>query len=166
MPNKPGGAPYPLPTDPVAQGAAAIDALAAFVDPSELTVLRPAALNVTSGAWGACGSWTASQDVKGNGLTYSNAGIVAVKAGRYTCEAFATIPGGAGTRRGIAVSSPGTSPVNAVSIGPPAASGNNNVFIAQTITVPAGGTITVWIFQDSAATLGVLNLQLTARRQP
>jgi hypothetical protein len=100
MPNTARGLPYPVPTDPVAQGAAAIQALAAALDArQQVAILRRAAPLVGLGPGGAYVPWdTETRDDPGC-LTPGQDTIHLPEAGAWfytVCVMFGTASGDGG----------------------------------------------------------------------
>lgn len=166
MPNQPGGAPYPLPSDPVAAGAAVITALAAFVDPAEVTAVRSASNNIPTATWILI-VWSGAQDQKGSGLSVGNgsSGVTCTKAGRYRVDMAGSIPGGATGRRGVGIAI-STATATQFQLVAPTPSGSNTLSYSSSITVPAGGMISGFMYQDSGATIVATGLSMTVNRQP
>lgn len=163
----PGGIPYPAPTDPVSQGAANMAAIATFLDPAETLIYRSGGQNAVTNTWTMAGGFSATRFTKGAGLTFTAAGIQVAAAGRYRCEAWAVIPAGAGQRRGIAAGlTTGMLATDAQVLEPPAGGASNALTISQTISAPAGGVITLYMYQDSGATLVATNISLSVQREP
>ena len=104
----PGGIPYPAPTDPVSQGAANMTAIATFLDPAELALIRSTPVNFNSGLWTANPppGWTGSPLVqKGTGIVVSGGGAQVTAAGRYRVDYVGNFAANATGRRGVTVGS-------------------------------------------------------------
>lgn len=165
--NTPGGIPYPLPTDPVANGAANMQAMATFLDPAEICLYRAENTNVSTGAWGTTG-FTSTPWTVGTGITPVAGGVNVAAAGRYRVEACATFAANsAGTRRGIAVGPPGgvtfSTPQD---IRTPCGSDATPVSIATTVLMTAPGSILVYLYQNSGATILASAIRFNVYRAP
>lgn len=136
-----------------------------LIQPSEMTQYRTPGMNVPTGVWTAVTAWTGSQDVKGNEFGSAGSGVVCATGGRYKCECSAVMPTG-GARRGIAASTPVAGNAVIVFNGPVVAGQPGNYTVSQTISMPAGGTISISLYQDSGATIIATSIQIIVKREP
>jgi hypothetical protein len=132
---------------------------------SEMTTSRTVGLNVPTGVWTQVGTWSNSSDQRGSEFGSASTGLTVATGGRYLVIAFAQLFGQAtGGRRGITVgATTGVPTIN--SLGPAIASAaqSNNLMFTRVITMGSSGIITVWLYQDSGATLVTQNdITLTA----
>lgn len=120
---------------------------------SEMTTTRTVNLSIPTGVWTPVG-WSNSSDTRGSEFGSSPSGLVVTTGGRYLCNAFASIQGGAGTRRGITVGTVegGVPALNTIQppVGPTV---QNNLAFTRVINVAKGQTITMYCYQDSGAAL-------------
>ena len=161
--NTPGGIPYPEPTDPVAQGADAMQEIAAQLDPSIVKGNRAAAQNLTNAAWTPITTWTQIKRV-GDGLTLTTAGVICNRAGEVTVEAWGIIgSNNGGTRRGAGVwLTGGMSAAAPQNMGGVLTGQAAPVYITATLTVTAGQIVSFYIYQDSGSTITSTAHYLTA----
>lgn len=161
MPNTPGGLPYPLPTEPVAQGAARLRALAEALDPAVVGVQQTGVWSCPSGGWQLV-PMASSLITVGAGLAAAGSGVSVNRTGRFQIFARITFAAStAGNRRGVAVG--GSGGVSAVSspqlLIPPAPSGTQTVSVAGELGATAGDVLSLYAFQDTGANMA---LPLTA----
>jgi hypothetical protein len=168
--------PYPSPTDPVYQGAAAIQALATALDalvfPRDYRAINgTTSVSVSTGVWTKVGGWntTAEAGSVGTGITSSANGLQLNQPGVYLLTAMVEWAGGsAGGRRIL-----GFGPASGAAAGAyyragaitPDTSALDQTY-AETLYVDAAsvGLWQPWVNQNTAATLALANRRFTARR--
>lgn len=119
------------------------------------------AQNANTGVWKVL-DMTFTDFVEGSGMTAGPSGVQVTSAGQYQVSAKFIVGGnpqgrrliGLGTRAGRLVEQS----ISAVS------ASDMSMALSFEITVPAGGVIAPWVYQDSGLTLLVSQPQLTARR--
>jgi hypothetical protein len=162
----PGGAlPYPLPDEPVKDGAQRVMELAEKLVTSEWLVFRAEDQNVPTGVWTNVGP-TSTPVSRGAGyLQGGGLGVTVLKAGRYLVHATAVIsPSGAG-RRGITVHTSAAPPFSvAQPLGPASPSQQHTMAMATILQCAAGSSYGVFVFQDSGTTQLVSSSRLNFYR--
>lgn len=160
--NTSGGFPYPLPSEPVRDGAIRIQGLAETIDqdPDEMQIYRGVDHTATTGAWGRVG-WTGVTYSHGSGLAAvsgSGGGVKVTNAGRYFVQGGCQFPGSNGGGRrmvGVADASLASPPGDGhATVG--GVSGLHTHHFGRAISLPAGATVSLFIFQDSGANLVIL----------
>jgi hypothetical protein len=123
---------------------------------SEMTTYRTVGLNVPSAVWTAPTAWSGSQDARGSEFGSGSTGLQVSTGGRYLCSGYALLNGQAsGGRRGIAVGTVegGVAAIQSVVPAIASAAQPNNLSFTRIISVGAGQTITLYLYQDSGATI-------------
>jgi hypothetical protein len=177
MPSKttPSGYPYPLPTEPVRDGAAATKALADWLQggPPEMQLSRSTIMVATNAGWTKLG-WQntlyQSASAVNAGMYFQGAGQgVVCPVGRYLVEGQVTFPAATG-RRGIFLGPWGGTLPDSTK-GPQqiisAITGNpTTVHLSGTVVLAAQDAITISVYQDSGAdlTLTGTTFMLNVRR--
>jgi len=171
----PGGLPYPAPTDPVAQGAAAIQALATAVDalvfPKDYRAITgTSTVTISTGVWTKVGVWLAAEPgAVGSGITSSANGLQLLVPGVYLLSAMVEWAGGSsGGRRLMGFGTAAAASAGAFyrnSVITPDTSAVDQTY-SEVIYVDAAsvGSWSLWVNQNTAATLNLANRRFAARR--
>jgi hypothetical protein len=156
MPNQPGGAPYPLPTDPVANGALAITNLAQYVDRALVRGTRTAAQNVPTGTWTQITTWTRISQV-GTDLNTATAGIICNRAGYVYMEAWGQFAvDSRGTVRGVAIGpAAGLTASVPAPLQPIMATRAMWLYTSLVLPVAAGDQLSMFAYQDAGVTITI-----------
>jgi hypothetical protein len=164
----PGGLPYPLPTEPVAQGAAAIQALALALDPYLAGSYRIHnaldTVTVSSGPWSGIGIKTV-ETFQGSEIVASGNGFAVTRAGLYDVALSIQC----GNANATAVT---------IGVGVNAANGPGSTMRASTnpggaglvilyaglVRLAAGDTIGAMVSHNASTTLTFTNRRFSLRR--
>ncbi len=142
-----------------------LNALSVIQNSMELQISSSQAL--TTATWTVATLTAAPVVSSGTNLAGGTTGITVTTAGRYLCTGIASFSAGsATTRRAVGVSS--------ASGGAPGAFSNvvvagfaataHSVFFTKELSFNAGDVISLWVFQDSGASLNVGTRALTVRQ--
>ena len=164
-----GGLPYPLPTEPVRDGAQRIRELAERLDTAEWEVFRSENQNCTTSTWQQIGYTTTPVSRNNAIFSGSGSGITVKVVGRYLIHAAATFSANTAGRRGICVlstagGSPGASTPQLFA--PALPSGAHPLVFSTVQTCGSNTEWAVFLFQDSGATLLASNVRFTMYRLP
>jgi hypothetical protein len=167
------GLPYPSPSDPVYQGAAAIQALAQAVDaflvpPGWMAYTDTAQANINTAAWTKLNA-TVLEESGGSGLAYTNGGIKVLTAGLY--DLSATVVWGTSTAAGtrfIGIGDQGGSAPYAftkMSAGYHAAgNGFTDSTTWKNIRLAVNTVVALWVYQSTGAVFPAANRRLAVHR--
>lgn len=168
--------PYPEATDPVYQGAAAIQALAqtldALVFPNDYRAINAtAAAAISTGVWTKVGGWgtTAEAGSVGTGITSTANGLSFAKAGLYLVSAMVEWAGGtAGGRRimgfGVASGVAASAFYRNIVITPDTATVDQSYTELIYVDSASLGLWGLWVNQNTAPSLSIGNRRWAARR--